>query len=65
MFSKSYRRLKPAVCSILFQFQIQAGQNLPHFKMDRTCVCPPRNGSGEATVHPFEVNSGCSIFPGV
>ena len=65
MFSESYRHPKPSVCSILFQFQIQACRNLPHIKMDRTCVYSPRNRNEQATVHPWEVNSGRSIFPGV
>src|SRR5580698_7234774 len=42
-FSSSYTHPEHSVCSILFLFQIQACRNLPHHKMDRTGVYPPRN----------------------
>jgi hypothetical protein len=61
-FSNTYSHPEHVVCSILFQFQIQVCRNLPHHKMDRTCVYPPRNDSGTASVHPWEVNIGCSLL---
>ena len=64
-FSIAYSHPEHSVCSILFQFQIQACRNLPHHTMDQTCVYPPQNDSGTASVHPLEVNIGCSLLSSV
>ena len=50
LFSIIYRPLNPSICSILFQFQMQARQDLSQKQSGRIVRLRLWNGSGSASI---------------